>query len=93
MEKSGMLKSDTNWHELKQMSFAATLMRLNQSHAMNTSDIPPTQQYFSDFKPLYSSQKVDVQFHTLYAASVWYGYSIYADRPRQSSLLSYMCKL
>lgn len=35
---------------------------------------------------------MDVQFHTLYAASVWYGYSIYADRPRRSSLLSYMCK-
>lgn len=47
------------WNKLtrteREMSFAATVMRLNQPHAINTSDIPPIQQYFSEFKPLYSS--------------------------------------
>lgn len=47
------------WHKLawteREASFAATVMRLNQSHAMDTSDIPPIQQYFTEFKPFYSS--------------------------------------
>lgn len=53
------LRNDEVWHKVawteREINFAARVMRLKQSHAMDTSDTPPTQQYFTEFKPLYSS--------------------------------------
>lgn len=50
------------------------------------------QNYFPLTQTTYKSYEMDVQSIPYMQHQIWYVYSIYADRPRRSCLLSYMYK-